>query len=218
MKLGILWDMDGTLLNTLEDLQDAVNYVLRQYGCPARDGEEIRSFLGNGARNLIRCALAGTGRESDEERILADYLAYYNAHSQVKTGPYPGIPEALAVLGQKYPMAVVSNKPDPTVKLLGKTYFPRLFALGERSDCPRKPAPDMVKRAMEALGVESCIFVGDSEVDIETAKNAEVPCLSVLWGFRDRTDLEQAGGRYFCDDPQKLPQTLDEIVRSTYGQ
>ena len=209
MKTGILWDLDGTLLNTLEDLMDGVNYALAQVGLPPRTLEEIRQFVGNGAANLIRRAVDG---RADDAAVLEIFRIYYNAHCQVKTGPYEGVPEALERLGKKYPMAIVSNKPDSAVKPLCEQYFPGIYALGERADCPRKPAPDMVYKAMADIGVETCIYVGDSEVDVETAKNAGVKCLSVLWGFRDKAVIEQAGGTYFCEETSRLVEKLEDLI------
>lgn len=212
-KTGILFDLDGTLLNTLEDLRDATNAALEHFGCPGRSLEEIRSFVGNGARNQIRLSLPGREDDPDLEQILEWYKAYYSAHCQIKTAPYEGIGEALERLRGRYPMAIVSNKPDTAVKTLCAEYFPGIYAQGETPDCPRKPAPDMVHIAMEAIGVEACIYVGDSEVDVLTAKNAGVPCLSVLWGFRDRDVLEEAGAEHFCDDPARMADVLEEMCR-----
>ena len=209
MKIGILWDLDGTLLDTLEDLMDGVNYALDQFGLPPRTLEEIRRFVGNGAANLIRQAVDG---RADEKGVLDTFKVYYNAHCQIKTGPYDGVVEALAQLGRKYPMAIVSNKPDSAVKPLCEQYFPGIYALGETADCPRKPAPDMVFKAMADIGVETCIYVGDSEVDVETARNAGVKCLSVLWGFRDRNVIEQAGGMYFCEETSRLAEKLEDLI------
>lgn len=209
MKTGILWDLDGTLLDTLQDLTDSTNYALARHGLPPRTRQEVRRFVGNGAQMLIRRAVEG---RADENAVLKTFRAYYDSHCQDQTGPYPGIAEALACLKERYPMAVVSNKPDSAVKLLAQQYFPGLYARGESADCPRKPAPEMVFRAMEAIGVERCIYVGDSEVDVATARNAGVPCLSVLWGFRDRAELAEAGGNYFCEDPKQLPDVLEMIM------
>ena len=209
MKVGILWDLDGTLLDTLEDLMDGVNYALNQFGLPSRTMEEIRQFVGNGAGQLIHRAVDG---RADEKAVLDVFRTYYNAHCQVKTRPYGGVEEALAQLGEKYPMAIVSNKPDSAVKTLCAQYFPGMYALGERADCPRKPAPDMVFKAMADLGVETCIYVGDSEVDVATAKNAGVPCLSVLWGFRNKEALEQAGGTCFCEETSQLVEKLEDLI------
>ena len=213
MSIGILFDLDGTLLNTLNDLTDAVNYTLRQYGYPERVPQEIRSYLGNGARQLIRLALPGGESEALIDRVLADYQTYYTAHSRVKTCPYEGILEALKAIGEKYPIAIVSNKPDVPVKILCADFFPGVYALGEASGCPRKPAPDMLYKAMKDIGVERCIYVGDSEVDVLTAQNAGVKCLSVLWGFRDKGDMEEVGGKYFCEKPADLLKKLEEMMQ-----
>ena len=210
MKIGILWDLDGTLLDTLEDLADGVNYALRQFHYPERTIGEVRRFVGNGAFNLIRLAVP---EDTDPVPVFDVFRTYYNAHCQIKTRPYEGILEALAELGAKYPMAVVSNKPDSAVKPLCDQYFPGLYARGESADCPRKPAPDMVFKAMADIGVEKCIYVGDSEVDVLTAKNAGVPCLSVLWGFRDREEIAENGGTHFCNCVSDLPRMLEEMIR-----
>ena len=206
---GILWDLDGTLLDTLQDLTDAVNYSLRCFGYPERTLEEVRAFVGNGTRKLITRAVP---EGADWEPVYEEYRVYYDAHCQIKTRPYPGIMGALAQLGGKYPMAIVSNKPDSAVKPLCRQYFPGIYALGEKADCPRKPAPDMVHRAMAEIGVDRCVYVGDSEVDVLTAKNAGVPCLSVLWGFRDREEIAQMGGVHFCSDPAGLAEKIEEII------
>ena len=211
MKTGILFDLDGTLLDTLEDLKDATNATLRHFGCSERTLEEIRSFVGNGARNQIRMSLPGREDDPNLDEVLSWYQEYYPRHCQIKTAPYAGILEALKELGEKYPLAIVSNKPDSAVKILCAEYFPGVYAQGVTDDCPRKPAPDMVLRAMEAIGVERCIYVGDSEVDIRTAKNAGVPCVSVLWGFRDRRVLEEEGGDCFCSDPAELCTIVEEL-------
>lgn len=206
MSIGILFDLDGTLLNTLEDLADGTNAALAAFGYPARTLEEVRRFVGNGAARLIAQAVpAGC----DPAPVLAAFQAYYPAHCQIKTAPYPGIEKALAVLKEKYPLAIVSNKPDAAVKPLCAHYFPGIFALGETAGCPRKPNKAMVLKAMAAIGVTECIYVGDSEVDVLTAKNAGVPCLSVLWGFRDQ---EQIGGDVYCETVDCLVPMLEEMI------
>ena len=212
MKTGILFDLDGTLLNTLEDLLDATNYALEVCGYPKRTLPELRRFVGNGAENQIRMSLPAGASLEEVQRVLKIYKPYYTEHCQVKTRPYDGIWESLAILKEKYPIAVVSNKPDAAVKTLCGQMFPGIFALGEAPDCPRKPAPDMVHKACRAIGVDTCVYVGDSEVDVRTAKNAGVPCLSVLWGFRDREDIEAAGGQYFCESPAQLTEKIEEII------
>lgn len=212
MKTAILFDLDGTLLDTLGDLHASTNAVLRSFGYPARTVEEVRCFVGNGARRLIEQAVPAGQRHRVDE-VLAAFQTYYAAHCDILTRPYPGIPALLADLEGKYPLAVVSNKPDRAVKELAKIYFPTLYARGESADCPRKPAPDMVRAAMEALGAERCVYVGDSEVDVLTAKNAGVPCLSVTWGFRDVETLRLAGAEYFCHAPADLPQMIETILK-----
>lgn len=212
MKTGILFDLDGTLLNTLEDLLDATNYALELCGYPRRTLSELRRFVGNGAENQIRMSLPEGASPEEVQRVLKIYKPYYTEHCQVKTRPYDGILEVLAILRGKYPIAVVSNKPDAAVKALCAELFPGIFALGEAPDCPRKPAPDMVFKACRAIGADTCVYVGDSEVDVRTAKNAGVPCLSVLWGFRDREEIEAAGGEYFCEKPIDLIEKIEEII------
>lgn len=218
MKTGILFDLDGTLLDTLQDLADATNYALRQLGCPERSLSEIRSFVGNGALNLMKQALPQTENVPTPQEALAVFKPYYESHCQVKTAPYPGVAEALAVVAERYPVAIVSNKPDGAVKTLCAEYFPGIYALGETPDCPRKPAADMVYKAMAQLGVDRCVYVGDSEVDVLTAKNAGVPCLSVLWGFRDKKEIEDVGGSHFCSDIGALPQMLETMIGEQNGK
>jgi phosphoglycolate phosphatase len=212
MRIGILFDLDGTLLNTLGDLTDSVNYALAQFDCPPQTPAQVRSYLGNGAKQLIALSLPEAMQDRVDE-VLDVYRNYYNAHCQIKTGPYLGIPEALATLGEKYPIAVVSNKPDSATKPLIARYFPGIYALGERADCPRKPAPDMLKKAMADIGVDSCVYVGDSEVDALTAKNTGVPCVAVSWGFRDRDVLEGSNPAFICDDTADLVEMIEKAVQ-----
>lgn len=209
MKTGILFDLDGTLLDTLDDLMDGVNHALEGFGYRRRKREEIRQFVGNGAGQLIARAVP---EGEDSEDVLAAFRAYYAGHCQIKTKPYDGILEALAALQGKYPVAIVSNKPDAAVKVLCADYFPGLYALGETEDCPRKPAPDMLWKAMAAIGADRCIYVGDSEVDVRTAQNAGVPCLSVLWGFRDKEEIAAAGGIHFCEETTQLTEKIEELI------
>lgn len=217
MNIGILFDLDGTLLDTLQDLTDSVNYALAQFSCPPRTPMEVRSFLGNGAKQLIALSLPGEN-PPDVDAVLAVYKKYYNAHCQIKTAPYTGIPEALTQLKQKYTVAVVSNKPDPAVKPLCAQYFPGVYALGETADCPRKPAPDMLYKAMRDIAVDQFVYVGDSEVDVLTARNAGAPCVAVSWGFRDREDLVASGAKYICDNPAQLPEIIEKIIGEIHGE
>lgn len=206
---GILFDLDGTLLNTLDDLMDAVNHTMEVFGYPRHSREEVRRFVGNGAGQLLRLSVP---QGQDWQAPLEEFQQFYKAHCQVKTAPYPGIPEALAALGN-HPIAIVSNKPDAAVKKLCAQYFPGIYAQGEQPGCPRKPSPDMVRIAMEHIGVDRCVYVGDSEVDVLTAHNAAVPCLSVLWGFRDRVEIQAAGESRFCETPAQMPAMLEEMMK-----
>ena len=212
MKTAILFDLDGTLLDTLEDLKDAVNHALRSHGYPERTLEEVRCFVGNGAYRLNRLAAPETASEAEVQALFSTFRSFYDANCRIKTRPYAGIPEALEALKKRFPVAIVSNKPDSAVKTLCADYFPGLYALGEAADCPRKPAPDMVYKAMAVLGAEKCLYVGDSEVDVRTAKNAGVPCLSVLWGFRNRQELTEAGAEAFCEHTEELIAKIEEII------
>lgn len=211
MKWGILFDLDGTLLNSLEDLTVGVNHGLAQFGLPPRTQMEIRSYLGNGARQLVALAMPGKEDDPPVDDVLAAYRAYYKDHTRDFTKPYDGILEALEEL-KDIPMAVVSNKPDRETVSLCKAFFPGILARGERPECPRKPAPDMLYAVMKELGVDTCIYVGDSDVDVKTAQSAGVKCLSVLWGFRDEEDIRAAGATHFCRDPKEMPAILREMM------
>lgn len=213
MSIGILWDLDGTLLDTLEDLVHSVNHVMVALGYPTHSREAVRRYVGNGVRRLMELAVPEGG---DVEAAYNLFRSYYPGHCQEQTAPYPGICDALQALS-RYPMAVVSNKPDEAVKPLCAQYFPGLYARGESPTCPRKPAPDMVLQTMEQLGVDGCIYVGDSEVDVATARNAGVPCLSVTWGFRDRDALSAAGAHIFCEKSSDLKDIIEEMM-DHYGK
>lgn len=208
---AVLFDLDGTLLDTLEDLTDSVNTILGKYGFPLRDKKEIRRFLGNGSERLMKEALPEGISEADFAKYLGEYQAYYKAHMEEKTAPYEGILpllEELRKAGLK--IGVVSNKFDLAVKGLCEKYFPGYIdgAAGEREadGIRRKPAPDMVLTAAERLGVSvrDCLYVGDSEVDILTAKNAGMDCVSVTWGFRDEDFLRKAGAAYLVHTAEEL--------------
>ncbi len=210
---AVIFDLDGTLLNTLEDLADSANYALTVHNFPQRSLGEIRQFVGNGVANLIRRAVpAGTTPEAIE-RCLTDFKAYYLTHMKKKTGPYAGILELLRALqNHNCFTAVVSNKFDGAVKELCRDYFDSLLpvALGEKQGIRKKPAPDLVLRCLEALQVpaDSAVYVGDSDVDIQTAANAGLPCISVTWGFRDRPFLVEHGASVLVDTPQELLELL----------
>ena len=216
MKIGLLFDLDGTLLDTLEDLLDATNYALKTCGYPTRTLPELRRFVGGGAENQMRRSLPEGADPETVQKVLSVYKPYYTDHCRIKTAPYAGVMEQLDILKEKYPIAIVSNKPDSAVKALCADFFPGYYALGEVAGCPRKPAPDMVYKAMEAIGVEKAIYIGDSEVDVVTANNAGLPCLSVLWGFRDKEDMEAVGARHFCGKTEEMAAALMAIEKAEF--
>jgi phosphoglycolate phosphatase len=213
----IIFDMDGTLLNTIEDIADSVNYILKKYGYSLRTYEEIRNFVGNGSERLMELALPGGRNNPDFEKHLNEYKHYYLKNNNNKTSPYEGIFELLEELTRRnYKIAIVSNKNDDNIKDLNRTYFSGYIktAVGESKDVMRKPAPDMVYNALKELnsGIENSVYIGDSEVDIDTAKNAGIPCVSVCWGFRDKEFLSGHGAKYLIDKPHELLEFLGEEV------
>ena len=212
MTTAVLFDLDGTLLDTLGDLTDAVNYTLRHYGSPQHTERSLRYIIGNGTAHLLASAFGEHGKGLDMDAVLQFYRRYYDAHSIVRTCPYPGVCQAVAQLQNRYPVAIVSNKPHAVVMALRDRFFPGVYALGECADRPRKPAPDMVQKAMADLGADRCIYVGDTEIDVDTARNADVPCLTVLWGFRDKNQLEAAGARHFCENTADLAAAIEALI------
>lgn len=209
MLKAVIFDLDGTLLDTLEDLADATNWALRQNGMPERRLEEVRRFVGNGVRRLMERAVPEGTEPALFEKTFADFKSYYVDHCQVKTRLYDGIPEMLRELKARgLRMAIVSNKLQAGVDELYDRYFRDTVevAIGERPGMQRKPAPDMVRLALQELGVaaDEAVYVGDSEVDILTARNSGLPCISVLWGFRDREFLLQHGATWFMETPDPL--------------
>ena len=209
---AIIWDLDGTLLDTLQDLTASVNAALLAHGCPCRTREEVRRFVGNGVEKHMRRAMPEGDTAVDFDRLFFDFRAHYAGHCNDATAPYPGIMEALKELKQQgVPMAVVSNKLDPAVKALCETHFGNLIgvAIGECEGVRRKPAPDSVLRAMELLGSTDAVYIGDSEVDIATAKNAGLPCICVGWGFRSEAALRAAGAEQIALDVEALMELLN---------
>lgn len=212
---AVLFDMDGTLLDTLEDLCDSTNHALAQMGYPLRDIEEIRRFIGNGAEKQIRRAVPEGTSEGKIMETLAAFRAYYQDHCQIKTKVYDGLLDVLSELKEKgVKMAVVSNKPDAAVKKLSREYFgDRLdYAIGPSDGVRCKPYPDMAEEALKALGVEKkdAVFVGDSEVDVQTGLNAGLDVIAVSWGFRSREVVIEAGAKMIADDASELEKLILE--------
>lgn len=211
-----IFDLDGTLLDTLDDLWDAVNHTMDAHGFPRRTRDEVRAFVGNGVERLIELSLGIPDAQNhpDFAGIVADYRAYYAANSEHKTAPYPGVTDLIRrLIADGIAVSVVSNKPHgATVNLCAK-YFPEVTVVcGEREaeGIRRKPWPDTVFKAVDDLGLTpaDCVYIGDSEVDILTAKNAGMDCISVLWGFRDEDELREAGGTTFVRTAEELYQEL----------
>ncbi len=205
-----IFDLDGTLLDTLDDLANAVNYALVKHGLPARSAKEIRAFLGNGMARLIELSANGAGNTRE---ILADFKTYYATHSADETKPYEGIMEVLAMLKkQGVKTAILSNKGDFAVQTLTRVYFGELIdeAQGENEaqGVKRKPSADGVYAIMRRLNAakEETVFIGDSEVDILTAENAGVDCLAVTWGFREEQELIENGAKTLVRTPKELLQ------------
>lgn len=208
-----IFDMDGTILDTLEDLKNAVNAALVQNDCPERTLEEVRRFVGNGIRKLVERAVPEGSDAAFVDRVLADFTAYYEVHSMDRTRPYEGIPELLRSIREKgIRTAVVSNKIDPAVQDLCRRFFDGLFdiAVGERPGMARKPAPDSCMLVLETLQVEptEAVYIGDSDVDLATARAAGLPEILVEWGFRDREELEPLGASCFAKDTAQLEALL----------
>ena len=206
-----IFDLDGTLLDTLGDLAASVNYALRTHGMPEHSIDDVRRFVGNGVRKLMQRAVPDGESNPDFEATFATFRQHYLAHSLDTTRPYDGVPgtlEALKARGCR--LAVVSNKMMAATQELCRHFFPDTIevAIGEHEaeGIRRKPAPDTVFAALRQLrvGKEGAVYVGDSDVDIQTAANAGLPCISVLWGFRDRDFLIQHGAKTFISAPSEL--------------
>ena len=207
---AVVFDVDGTLLNTYEDLANAVNYALRTKGLPEQKAEKYKYFAGNGTDMMIKRALPEYCRTDETvNEIRPLYFEYYNAHTGENTRPYDGIPELLSELRARgLKLGVVSNKIDFMTKIVIKEYFGDIFdyVTGQRDGVPAKPDPAMVFDVMKSFGVsaEECLFVGDSGVDAETGKNSGAFMVGVLWGFRDEKELRENGAKAVISKPSEL--------------
>lgn len=205
----VIFDLDGTLLNTLEDLTDSVNFALKLHGFPYKSIEEIRSFLGNGIARLIELSIPDGLNNLSYKTCLEDFRKHYSINMRNKTDAYEGIMDLLGQLSKgNYKIAIVSNKFDKAVKELNQAYFKKYIrvAIGESENISKKPAPDTVFKALGELGsiADKAVYVGDSEVDVKTAQNSGLVSIGVTWGFRSRQVLEQKGADYIIDEPQEL--------------
>ena len=216
MKYKIaIFDLDGTILNTIEDLADSLNYALAKNGYKERTVAETQSFVGNGLLMLVKRAIKPETSEEEAQKVLADLKAYYKIHCADKTKPYEGIPELLKDLKTAdYLLAVVSNKADYAVQILCEQYFPGMFdlAVGERENVRRKPAPDSVNAVLAEfeLNKADAVYIGDSDVDIETAENVGTDRILVAWGFRGADFLREKGAKNIVFDTEELKRCLLE--------
>ena len=211
----VIFDLDGTLLDTLDDLWGSVNYALNEFGFPLRTKQEVRSFIGNGVVKLMQRSTPDGTDEKTNKECLDAFRAHYLNHMRDNTAPYEGIIELLEKLKKEnIKTAVVSNKLHSAVVGLCDEYFHSLIdeAIGVSVEGERKPSPVNVFKALEKLSVsaDEAVYVGDSNVDVETAKNAHLPCIGVTWGFRDRDCLEAEGAEFICD-------TADEVYKILKG-
>ncbi len=210
---NVIFDLDGTLLDTLDDLHTAVNHGLTEFGLPTASPEDIAARLGNGSERLISLCLPEGREDPLFEQVFSSYITYYMAHGQDKTRPYPGILELLRELGDLgVRCAIVSNKPHAATLELAEHYFAGLVlsAVGEQRDIRRKPAPDSILSAMAQLNARPSrtVYIGDSEVDIMAARNAGIDCISVTYGFRTRAELISSGGMIFANSAQEIKSLI----------
>lgn len=211
---AVIFDMDGTILNTLEDLKNATNYSLRQFGMPEHSLEEVRMFVGNGIRKLVERAVPAGTSEEKIAQVFDVFLEYYEIHSADNTSPYPGILELVEKLKKSgIKTAVSTNKADVPAQELGREYFNGIFDLivGQQDGLKVKPAPDSVNKILSILDIQKkdAIYIGDSDVDVQTAKNSGLDFIGVSWGFRGREFLEKNGAKNIVDNANEI---LDLVI------
>ena len=209
-----IFDLDGTILNTLEDLADSTNYALKTCGYPERTMDEVRQFVGNGIRKLMERAVQEGTPVEEIDRVHETFTAHYKVHCADKTRPYDGIMELLQNLKKDgCKLAVVSNKADYGVQELCKQYFDGVFdfAVGEREGIRKKPAPDSVNEVLKTLGCsrDRAVYIGDSDVDIQTAANAQMDHIIVEWGFRDVPFLIAKGAKVLVEKPEEILEIVE---------
>ncbi len=216
-KKCVIFDLDGTLLYTLEDLKNSVNFALGKNNFPARTLNEVREFVGNGIESLMRNASPEGIPEEAFQKCFCDFKEHYKIHSEDSTKEYDGVTDVLKALkANGFLLAVVSNKADFAVNTLCKKYFTGLLdcAIGEREGIKRKPCPDSVNEVLKRFAVdkENCFYVGDSDVDVKTARNAGVRCIACTWGFRSKVVLERENPEYIIDSPKEILDIVKEII------
>ncbi|MCD7954330.1 MAG: HAD family hydrolase [Lachnospiraceae bacterium] len=209
----VIFDMDGTILNTLDDLADSLNFALRKSALPERSRDEVRSFVGNGIRKLIERSVPEETSPETQEQVFADFTEHYRKHCMDKTRPYDGITDLLRALKERnIKTAVISNKADYAVQKLSEHFFEGVFdsVAGEKPGVRKKPAPDSVNVVLEQLKIDrtDAVYIGDSDVDIQTAANAGVDCILVSWGFRDKDFLYQHGAKTVVSVPEEIARVV----------
>ena len=214
---AVFFDLDGTVIDSLQDIVDAVNHTMRHFGLPEASPAALKPHLGWGVGTLMKRWLPEL-TDARREEILDFYKPYYAVHAGDKSRPFPGVTEALSRLkADGLALAILSNKPDAAVQPLARAYFSGTVSLaaGEIEGVRRKPHPDMLQSAADRLGVElrRCLYVGDSEVDIDTARNADIDCLCVSWGFRTREQLVAAGATHIVDTPEEMVEFVEREER-----
>lgn len=208
-----IFDMDGTILDTLTDIYNAINHSLEVFGLPQRTKEEVRMFVGNGLRKLVERAVPVNTNENIIENVLSELLSYYGEHSSDTTAPYLGINDAIASLKERGIItAVVSNKADFAVQILNEQFFDGLFdyAIGEHEGFNPKPEPDMVNEILKRANVtcDKSVYIGDSDVDLMTAENSNMDCIAVAWGFRSVEFLKEHGAQIIANKPEELIELI----------
>lgn len=211
----VIFDLDGTLLNTIDDLADAGNYVCKLHGWPTHTVEEYKYFVGNGIQKLVERLFPEECRDLEYAKSVMDreFTPYYDAHKEDKTAPYAGIPQLLEHLkAAGVSVAVLSNKGHALARPVVEHYYPSVFPYvqGALPDCPTKPDPTLLHRLMAEMGAtrENTLFVGDSNVDIRTARNGNLTSCGVLWGFRSRQELEDEGADFIAENPEQLEKLI----------
>lgn len=209
---AVIFDLDGTLLDTLADLGLSLNTILTRHGYGPQSLSAVRRYLGNGAERLCRLSLPKNVKDEEFQTLFKEFKAYYKDHCHIATKPYDGIADLLKGLQEQgIKTAIVSNKPDEAVRALRDDFFPAVtLAVGQKEDIPRKPSPLMVEKALHDLGIkkEDAVYIGDSEVDFETARRAAMDVILVSWGFRDRSELEALGKAVIIDTREALSAHL----------
>lgn len=203
----VIWDLDGTLLNTLVDLMNSVNFAMRELGYKERTLEDIRLFVGNGVKKLVELSIPGGRENPDYDKAYELFTKFYAEHNLDNTLPYDGVLEIISELKSRgVAQAIVSNKVDDAVRKLNEEFFHVDFAIGVTDLLPRKPAPDMVLKAMNELHAdkETTVYIGDSEVDLKTAENSGLDVISVLWGFRNFEEIKEYGPMCTVEKPDEI--------------